>query len=147
MFYIVWFILVWLIWNSYADKKRWRELLPVCIFAAFLGIGTDELMHYYPLWEYVGSPLLIHLADDFGIYAVVTYLFIQWLPKQCIIQKMLLYWVKWTTVAIIIELIYVHFGYLLYHQWWMIWHSYAADWFLYWIFYKFHKILKLDKLS
>lgn len=72
MFYVVWlFILAWIIWLLLADKSRWRAILPVCIFAKCLALATDVLMFYYPLWEYVGSPLLIHLADDLGIYPVV----------------------------------------------------------------------------
>ena len=147
MFYVVWFFLVWIIWLLFADKSRWREILPVCIFAKCLSLATDVLMFYYPLWEYAGFPFLIHLADDFAIYPVVTYLFIQWLPNNRSVKNMLRYWLVWTTAALAIELIYVHFGYMRYHQWWNTGYSYAADWLLYWLFFKFHQILKLEKLS
>jgi hypothetical protein len=147
MFYIVCFILAWIIWLKFADKARWREILPVCIFAKCLALATDVLMFYYPLWEYIGPPPLIHLADDLGIYPVVTYLFIQGLPKRHTIKIMFFYWLMWTTVAIAIELIYVHSGHMRYDQWWTAWHSYAADWLLYLLFFQFHKILKLEKLS
>jgi hypothetical protein len=147
MFYVVWFILVWIIWLLVGDKSRWREILPVCIFAKCLALATDVLVSYYPLWEYAGSPFLIHLADDLGIYPVVTYLFIQWLPNNRSEKNMFRYWLVWTTVALAIELFYVNSGYMRYHQWWTTWHSYAADWLLYWLFFEFHKILRLERLS
>lgn len=147
MFYITWFTFAWIMWLALADKKRWREILPVCIFAKTLALATDVLMFYYPLWEYKGPPALIHLADDLGIYPVVTYLFIQCLLDRRTVMAMMRYWLIWTTIAVTIELIYVHFGYMRYHLWWNTWHSYAADWFLYWLFYKFHQILHLEKLS
>jgi hypothetical protein len=146
-FYIEWFILAWAVWLLFADKTRWREILSVCIFAKCLALATDVLVFYYPLWEYVGSPLLIHLADDLGIYPVVTYLFIQWLPGSRTVNNMLRYWLEWTTIAVAIELVYVSSGHMRYHRWWTIWHSYVADWFLYWLFYKYHAVLKLERLS
>lgn len=122
-------------------------MLPVCVFAVCLAIATDELMHHYPLWEYLGSPFLYHLADDLAIYPVVVYLFIQGMPSKRTIRNMLYHWLVWTTLSITIELVYVHTGHMRYHQWWNTWHSYAADWILYWIFYYFHKVLQLEKLS
>ena len=147
MFYIIWFIFAWIVWLVFSDKNRWREIFPVCIFAKTLALATDVLMFYYPLWEYIGPPYLIHLGEDLGIYPVVTYLFIQWLPNSRTAKNMIGYWLLWTTVAIAIELIFVSSGYLRYQQWWTIWHSYMADWFLYWLFYQFHKIFRLEKLS
>jgi hypothetical protein len=147
MFYLTWFVSFWLVWLGFADKRRWRELLPVCIFAEALALATDVLMFYYPLWEYIGPPYLTHLADDLAIYPVVVYLFIQWLPNVQTIGCMLAYWLIWTTMAVVIELIFVHSGHMRYHQWWSTWHSYAADWFLYWLFYRFHQILRLERLS
>jgi len=147
MFYVSWFLLSWIVWLLLADKRRWRELLPVCIFAICLALATDILVVYYPLWEYLGSPLLYHLADDLGIYPVVTYLFIQRLPASRTHGSMFKYWLLWTTVALVIELIYQNFGYMRYHLWWNFWYSYAADWFLFWLFYQFHNILRLEKLS
>lgn len=147
MFYISWFVFAWIIWLILAKKSRWREILPVCIFAKALALATDVFVFYYPLWEYIGSPALIHLADDLGIYPVVTYLFIQWLPRSRTVKSMLGYWLIWTTVAVTIELLFVHLGYMRYPLWWNTCHSYAADWFLYWLFYKFHQLLRLERLS
>lgn len=147
MFYGVWFILAWIFWLLFADRSRWREMIPVCIFAISLALATDVLVLHYPLWENIGPPLLYHLTDDLGIYPVVTYLFIQFLPANHTIKNMFAYWLLWTTIAVAIELIYISFGYIRYHQWWNTLHSYVADWFLYWLFYQYHKILKLEKLS
>ncbi|BBB92323.1 MAG TPA: CBO0543 family protein [Methylomusa anaerophila] len=147
MFYIIWFILSWIVWLRFADRARWREMLPVVFFAKTLALATDLFVVHYPLWEYVGPLLFIHLADDLGIYPVVIYLFIQWLPDSHTIKPMLKYWLVWTTIAVIIELIYVISGHMRYHLWWNTWHSYAADWFLYWLFYQYHRILKLERLS
>lgn len=72
MFYFAWFIFAWVVWLIFADKTRWREIFLVCIFAKTLALATDVLMFYYPLWEYVGPPQLVHLADDLGIYPVVA---------------------------------------------------------------------------
>ncbi|MBP2645477.1 MAG: hypothetical protein H6Q75_917 [Firmicutes bacterium] len=102
MFYLLWFTLCWIFWLSFANKARWREILPVCIFAKCLALATDVLMFYYPLWEYIGP---------------------------------------------IIEMIYLKSGHIRYHQWWNNWYSYASDWLLYWLFYKYHVILKLERLS
>lgn len=147
MFYLAWFIFAWGVWFIFADKTRWREIFLVCIFAKVLALATDVLMFYYPLWEYIGSPLLVHLADDLGIYPVVTYLFIQLIPSNRSTKIMLKYWFIWTTIAIAIEIVYVQCGYLRYHQWWSMLHSYSTDWLLYWLFYKFHAIFRLERLS
>ncbi|MDF9409733.1 hypothetical protein L7E55_15480 [Pelotomaculum isophthalicicum JI] len=131
-----------------ADKKRWRELFIVSILASFLGCITDEIMHHYTLWQYKnGHPLLINMADDFGVYAVVTYLFIQWLPKNQTFQIMFGYLLAWTSFAISIELLYYFSNHLVYYQWWNSWHSYVADWFLFLLFYQFHKVFNLKELS
>lgn len=147
MFYIAWFTLSCVVWLKYADKNRWREILPVCIFAEALALATDVLVFYYPLWEYIGPPHLVHLADDLGIYPVVTYLFIQWLPHSRTTRNMVGYWLVWTTITGAVEMIYVGSGHMVYHLWWSTWHSYAADWILYWLFYEFHRVFHLKRLS
>ncbi len=148
MFHVAIFIIAWILWILLADKKRWRELFPVALLASFLGCITDNIMHYYTLWHYQnGHPLLIYLLNDFGVYIVVTYLFIQWLPKERSFRSMFGYWFIWTGMSISLELIYHATNHLIYHQWWNSWWSYLADWILYWIFYEYHKIFNLKKLS
>lgn len=149
MFFIVRAIIVWTVWYLFADKKRWREIVPVSLFASFLGQLTDSIMVYYKLWEYYSElhPLVTIILDEFEIYPVVTYLFIQWLPKNKKCMPMFWYWFKWAGVAISIEWIHVWAGYMGYHQWWNIGCSYTADYILFWAFYKFHEKLQLKRLS
>jgi hypothetical protein len=52
MFFIIREIIVWCTWLIFADKKRWRELLPVSIFAGNLGLTTDVALQEYMLWDY-----------------------------------------------------------------------------------------------
>lgn len=151
MFWVIRFILFWLVWILLADKKRWKELLPVCFFAALIGSTTDTIMHHYQLWIYetMQTNLLADITDDWSVYIVVTYLFIQWLPKDKGFLNMFLYWVAWTTITITIELIHVYSGHMSYpkQSWWNPWWSYGTDWLLFWVFYKFHQIFNHEKLS
>lgn len=148
MFHLAVFVASWVVWILFSEKKRWRELLPVSFFASMLGCLTDMIMGCYPLWQYQdGHPMFIHLANDFGIFLVVTYLFIQWLPKKQTFWPMTAYWFIWTAFTISIELYYDWTGRLIYHQWWNIWFSYLADWSLFAIFYSYHRLFRFEKLS
>lgn len=149
MFFITRAIIVWGVWLFFADKRRWREILPVCILASFLGTLTDVIMEEYPLWGYYSGshPLVVILLDEFEVYPVVTYLFIQWLPKNRTFASLFWYWFKWTGLAITIEWIHIYAGYMMYLQWWNMGCSYISDYILFWVFYKFHQVLRLEKLS
>lgn len=150
MFYILRGLLAWSIWIIFADKKRWREIVPVCILAALLGVITDILIEFYPYWEYIEDdlhPLYLELGDEFEIFPVVVYFFIQWLPKQPSLLNMLFYWFLWTGFAISIEYIHIVTGHMEHLNDWTLWHSYVCDWILFYIFYKFHKVFRLERLS
>lgn len=150
MFFIIWFLLSWSIWLIFADKKRWREIIPVCIFADFLGSLADIIVEYYKYWEYLGNvfhPLILDISDELGIYPVVTYLFIQWFPKTQSFWRIFFYWFAWTGLAIIIEYIHLITGHMEHSSGWTLWHSYVADWILFFLFYQFHKMFDLRKLS
>lgn len=147
-FYFIRFAVVVAIWLIFADKRRWRELFPVSFFAGFLGASTDIVMPHYPLWIYDGNiSSLPNLANDWELYLVTTYLFIQWLPSRRTWLRLLGYWFAWTAVAAGIEVIHLKTGHLVYHQWWTAWHSYLADWVLFWIFYQYHRLFRFYKLS
>jgi hypothetical protein len=146
-FWYIRFAIEWSIWLIFADKKRWRELFSVSFFASLIAETTDVITHYQPLWMYDNNNSFIpFLCNDFGIYIVVTYLFIQWLPKHQTIWRMFWYWFVWTAITIIVEFIHVETKHMVYHGW-HIWMSYVADWILFLIFYLFHKIFHLEKLS
>ncbi|WP_367759645.1 CBO0543 family protein [Ammoniphilus sp. 3BR4] len=138
----------WIVWLIFADKKRWRELFPVSILAGFAGALSDVLMEKSKLWMYYTKGNeeagIIETLDDLGIYVVVTYLFIQWLPKKETFWKMFGYWLIWTTIVIVIEWIYVQTGHMKHHSWWTFWHSYIADWFLFLFFYMYYKTFNLE---
>lgn len=140
MFWSIRFVIFWLLWLMFADKTRWREMLPVCILASLLGSLTDALIHYYPLWCY-DSTLWSEWSDDLSVYPVVVYLFIQWMPRKQQPITMLTYWLCWTLFAITVELIHLVTGHMSYPTGeWSLLHSYLADWFLFWLFYRFHKL-------
>jgi|GEM_PF-2889474 hypothetical protein len=50
LFWYIRFALEWTIWLIFADKKRWRELLPVGLIAGLYGATTDIITYHYPLW-------------------------------------------------------------------------------------------------
>lgn len=148
MFFYIRFILVWTTWLIFADKRRWRELFPVAFFAGYLGLMADVVMNYYKLWEYRnGNILFADISDNIGIYLVATYLFIQWLPHHKTAWNMLLYWFIWTSFTIGIEWLHIRTGYMVHREWWNLGYSYLADWFLFWLFYQFHKVFRLKELN
>lgn len=121
MFWIVGFILAWLVWLIFANKKRWKEILPVAIFASWISFIVEAWMHYvYNLWTYSGSVILPLYGNAFGIYIVVPYFFIQLLPNVRSIKKMLVYFFLWTGFAIIFEFFHWYFLQIEYHNWWNI---------------------------
>lgn len=150
MFFIITFFFAWAVWLLLADKSRWRELFIVGIFASLLGITTDLIMEHYKLWDYYSTntnPLIVHFFDDFSIYFVIPYLFIQWLPKKRNILNLFLYFFIWTSISIAIESIFIYSNHMDHHKTWDLFYSYIADWFLFLVFYQFHKAFKLVKLS
>ena len=149
MFWASRFIFFWLIFILLADKRRWRELFSVSFFSIAIGSTTDNLMHHYHMWIYDNkqTSIIADLTDDWAVYIVTTYLFIQWLPKNKNLRNMIIYWLIWTTISIIIEFIHVSTGHMMYTTWWNIGWSYLCDWLLFYIFYKFHQIFKLERLS
>lgn len=150
MFYVLRFILCWAIWYIFADKKRWKEILPVCVFGSFLDLVLSITAKYFPYWEYFNPnlhPIITSLADDFDVYPVVIYLFIQWLPKEQSYLNMFIYWFIWTEIAITIEFIHLQTGNMAHLHGWALWKSYLADWFLYWLIYQFHKTFEVKKFQ
>jgi hypothetical protein len=148
VFFILRFVICWVIWFIFADKKRWREMFPVSIFAIFLDKMADDINSYYKLWEYEGTlPLIPHLLEDLGIYMVCVYLFLQWLPRQKTAVKMMAYWLAWGLICIGVEWIHLATHHMRYFKWWTMGYSFSSDLVLFWLFYQFHKVFNLKILS
>ncbi len=148
MFWIFGFILSWGLWLTFADKKRWREIFPVTIFSSWISFAVEAYMHYVSeLWSYSGQTITPLLGNAFGIYIVVPYFFIQWLPKQKDFKTLVTYFFLWTSFAIIFEFVHWYFLQIEYHQWWNIGCSYLSDWVLFWVFFKYYEISRFNKLS
>ena len=93
MCFIIIFIRPWSLYLLFADKG-YREIIPVCVFASYLGSIADYITHYFPYSKYFSAdlhPLTVELLDDLAIFPIVTYLFIQWLPKEQSIRNMFSY--------------------------------------------------------
>ena len=43
LFWSIRFIMEWVIWLALADKTRWKEILPVCIFAGYISLIADQV--------------------------------------------------------------------------------------------------------
>ncbi|MGO4890368.1 CBO0543 family protein [Anaerobacillus sp. MEB173] len=122
------FIFSWVIFALLGDKKRIPELFPTAIFSAFLGLFTDLIMVQYELWSYEDPPLAsksVKLFLDFGIYPVVAFLFIQFIPEK--LTKKIIYTAVWVVCAIIFEYFYLKYGLIKHHLWWNLWMSFFAD--------------------
>ncbi|SFM24674.1 CBO0543 family protein [Pelosinus propionicus] len=147
MIYFIRFAIAWLCWLIFADKKRWREIMPVCVLSITLAFSSDLTIVYHSLWKYTGEhPLPIAFLDAFGIYSVVTYLFIQWLPKEKTTLRLIHYWFAWSLLSITLEWLHVHMGHMHYGLWWHMGWSYLADWIIFTLLYFFHRELHLWKL-
>jgi PAS domain S-box-containing protein len=149
MFFIIGFIIVWIVWLLFADKQRWRELFPVAIFGSFLALISDIIvLTNYKLWAYHDPHnWRAYLLDDLGIYMVTIYLFIQWLPRQNTFKRMFVYWFIWSGFCLAIEWIHLFTNNMSHYKWWNLGWSYLFGWFLFWLFYQFHKIFSLEKLN
>ncbi|EIW18589.1 hypothetical protein FA11_3410 [Pelosinus fermentans A11] len=149
-FFYMRFLVSWTCWLIFADKARWREIAPVSIFASLLGVISDHFTNFHiTYWEYYGNhpKIIMVLLDDFEIYAVVTYLYIQWLPKRQRLLDLFTYIFPWTLFAVLIEYIHINTGHMAHHHGWTFWYSYVADWILFLLFYMYHKIFHFEKLS
>lgn len=145
IFSAVLLITSWICFLIFADKKKFFIFLPTCYLAMILGLMTDILTYQYPLWEYPAPSGLGKLfrtySDEFGVYFVVTYLFIQTLPKKLIIFKLIKHIFYWSILAVSIEVIALATGSMKHGLWWNTGYSYICDWILFIIFYNHYKLL------
>ncbi|MDN4494708.1 CBO0543 family protein [Ureibacillus aquaedulcis] len=139
---IVTFIISWIAYLFFSDKKKFHLYVLTAYIGIILALITDLLMFVYPLWNYPGTKLekfFIQLLNGFGLYFVVIYLFLQFLPKRQTVLTITRYIFFWSMFAIILEFIYLHIGFIEHGLWWNIMHSYIADLLLFVIFYLHHK--------
>ncbi|WP_018249281.1 CBO0543 family protein [Orenia marismortui] len=143
-FSITLFIISWLVFLKFADRSKFFEYSPTCYIAMILGLMTDILVHHYPFWKYTAAkkPQIIirHYLDDLGVYFVVTYLFIQCLPKTQKTFNMLIYIFGWTVIAVLIEAIALKLTGIEHGLGWNLIYSYLSDWLLFLIFYAHYRL-------
>jgi hypothetical protein len=140
---IIKFILSWALFLFFGNRKKFSLIVPTCYLAVILALVTDLLMFVYPLWEYKSDTQMQlftkQMLNAFGIYYVVTYLFLQTLPKNQTFLKVQLHIFYWTMLAILKESLALKLGYITHRIWWNLWWSFIADWVLFYIFYIHHK--------
>lgn len=143
VFSIILFVCSWVAFLFFADKKPYFKFAPTCFIAMILGLSTDIMTDSYGLWEYPASSNLQsfwrHILDDFGVYFVIPYLFLQTLPRVQTFTSIALHIFYWSLLAIGIEFVALKTGNLKHQLWWNLGCSYTADWILYLIFYTHQK--------
>ncbi|BCJ86799.1 CBO0543 family protein [Effusibacillus dendaii] len=128
MYFLFLFTFTWTWFLVYADKTRLREFYTAVMFSATLGLLTDLMMIHYLLWDYKGLPqsqFSTPLILDSSIYPVVTYLFLQGLPKTWV--SMLKRTVTWSCFAVLFEWVTIHTGHMQHHLWWNLGFSFLSD--------------------
>jgi len=144
MFWIVNCLIWWGVWLIFADKSRWREIVPVSIFASWISLFAEAIVrHDSELWCYSGDPLRSLFSHALGIYVVVPYLFIQWLPSNRTLKRTAFYFFLWTGFAVSNEWVYLYFGQMKHCSWWTLGHSYLADWILLGLFLLYYDVTRL----
>lgn len=138
------FVISWICFYLFADKKKFTIFYPSCLLSLYLSCAVDFFAtEHYILWDYPqGSKIqtyFYHLLQQFGVYPVVTYLFLQTLPKNQNILHMLRHVFYWSILSITIEWLAISVGYMEHLKWWNLGWSYLCDWILYFIFYSHHK--------
>lgn len=148
MFFIIQFIIVWIVWIIFADKKRWREFLPIGFFAAATGSMVDTVATHYGWWKYHGHLIYFtRILDNLGIYIVTPYLFLQYLPKRKTFWRILVHWFLWSTGAIGIEWLHIKTGHMVHGHSWSMTISYLTDYILFALFYGYYKLFRFERLS
>ena len=139
---IILFILSWVAFFLFADKKKFPLYVVTGYVAIILAFITDLLMFVYPLWQYPGTSIemfWVQMINSFGLYFVVTYLYLQTLPKKQTIFTVAKHIFYWSLFAIILEFILLSIGFIEHGLWWHLGLSYTADWLLFFIFYMHHR--------
>jgi hypothetical protein len=139
-FTITLFLMAWICFIIFAEKEKFLLFYSTCLLAMYLAAFVDLLGgHHFPLWDYPDSSniraFIYHALQQFGVYPIVVYLFLQTLPKQQNTMTISLHILYWSIIAIVIEWVAVKTGFMEYKNWWNLGCSYLADLILYFIFY------------
>lgn len=148
-FAIALFIISWIIYIFFADKSKLPRFLSTVYFGMIVALMSDLFMHVVELWKFnIENRLHIFIArwvTSWGVYFVIMYLFLQWLPKKQSFSSMFKYLFYWTTFSIIAEWFFLKMDWFIHVKWWNLFHSYWADWVLYLIFYFHYKWIEKYK--
>lgn len=142
-FSITLFVISWIFFFIFADKKSFFSISPTCYLAMYSASIFSMITKVYPFWTYPAPnkvlEILRDLLHDFSLYPITTYFFLQTLPKKQTFYTIALHIFYWTIPATIIECIAIKTGNMIYGLGWNLWRSYFMDWILYGIFYAHHK--------
>ncbi|UOF89990.1 hypothetical protein LSG31_19305 [Fodinisporobacter ferrooxydans] len=134
MFYILVFLASWIAFLIFGNKKRFRELYTNSLIAMIMSLTSDVIASIYPFWFYNDPKthipkLIVELLDDFGIYPVIAYLYVQFLPET--LRKWFLYTFLWTTGGILTEYFMIRNEYIVYKLGWSLSWSYVSNWIIF----------------
>jgi hypothetical protein len=112
----------WICFFIFADKKKFHLFYPTFLFSAFIACAADFFAtEHYLLWDYPQGTKIqtyfFHLMQQFGIYPVVTYLFLQTRPKQQITLTLTKHIFYWTILAIVLEWLALKMGFIKHEKW------------------------------
>jgi hypothetical protein len=142
-FPIIKFISSWIIFIIFADKKQFFRFSSTLYLAMIFAFITDLLMFVHPLWEYPSITKIElfwrQILNSLGIYFVVTYFYLQTLPKKQTLSTLSRHILYWSLLSILIEWIALKTGYIKHRFWWNLGWSYVADWVLFFVFYIHYK--------
>jgi hypothetical protein len=138
-FPLILFVFSWAFFFFFADKSKLYLFLSTIYFGIITALMSDLFMHVVELWAFnVESRLQTFISRwsvAWGIYFVVMFFFLQWLPKKQTWWTMFKYLFYWTTFSILAEWLFVEMKWFIHKSWWNLLHSYWSDWVLYIIFY------------
>ena len=143
-FSITLFVISWICFFIFADRKNFHLFYSTCLLSAYLSSAVDFFAtEHYVLWDYPqGTRLqtyLYHLMQQFGVYPVVVYLFLQTLPKKEDKFHLIRHVFYWTIFSIVVEWLATQIGFMKYEKWWNSGWSYFSDWILFFVFYLHYK--------
>ncbi|RKD24978.1 hypothetical protein BEP19_03840 [Ammoniphilus oxalaticus] len=143
IFFLGLFILSWIWFLLFADKSKFRLFYPSVLLAMYLACAVDFFAHHYELWNYPAptnqQTFWYHLMQQFGIYPITVYFFLQWLPRRQTWNMIAVYIFAWSMFAFMIEWLAITYGFMEHLSWWNLRCSYLADWILFIIFYRHHQ--------